>query len=271
MCLEILPRGQLTNAKWVLEYPGRVGLAISLGVRGKSTSSSSACAHVCLRRGTVPGSAAQGQTSHLAFEGWGSRVKFSLVVTMRILLSAAAPAGRSSRPAPWAVLPLGPSCCRTHGCGGSIRARHTAQHWGPHCWLLIAELIRLWVLVSVSAGLHLAPCKVCGGSVCRGTAALPDFQLHPLGLWNRRSAQLQSGKVNLSVARSGGQLRQRPRYGGCKSSGLVLACVWSTQKMRRGKFLSISSCLCRHEFRKARSFSKKLQFLLSGYPQAEHL
>lgn len=69
MCLEILPRGQLTDAKWVLEYPGWLGLAITLGVTGKSTSSSSACAHVCLHCGTGPGSAAQGQTSHLASEG----------------------------------------------------------------------------------------------------------------------------------------------------------------------------------------------------------
>lgn len=63
---------------------------------------------------------------------------------------------------------------RAHGFGGSIHAHHAAQHQDPLCWLLIAEL------VSVAAGLHLVPCKVSSYNICRGTAALPDFQLYPL-------------------------------------------------------------------------------------------
>lgn len=66
------------------------------------------------------------------------------------------PSGHSS----WLVtLPLGLSCCRGHSFGGRICAHHTARHQGPQCWLLMADLIGLWVLLSVSASLHLAPCK----------------------------------------------------------------------------------------------------------------
>lgn len=103
--------------------------------------------HVRLRHGTVPRSAAQGQTSHLAFEGGGSWVKLSLVV-MHILLSAAAPRGCSSQPALWALLLLGPSYCRARGFGESTPAHHTGWLQDPQCWL--------WELASASAGAHIA-------------------------------------------------------------------------------------------------------------------
>lgn len=152
------PEDSLQTLSGYWNTPGNWNLPFCLGSLAKALHLP-LHVHVCLHHGTVPRSAAQGQTSHLAFEGGRSWVKFSLVV-IHVLLSAAAPMGCSSQPALWAVLLLGPSCRRARGFGGSIHAHHTARHQSPQCWLLIALLIRLWELASVSAVLHLAPCKV---------------------------------------------------------------------------------------------------------------
>lgn len=189
MCLEILPRGQLTDAKWVLEYPGWLGLAITFGVTGKSTSSSPACAHVCLHRGMVPGYAAQGQTSHLASEGER----------------------------------------KDEGAGLNSPSWRCAFFWSAHLnpGARPAVLQAGWV-------------QPAGFGCCSATT-----KHLVLGV------MCQKG-VNGSVSVRGGQLGQCPSYHDSRTSEEALACVCSTQKVKRGKFGSISSYLCRHEFRKSK-------------------